>query len=82
MFLYEPIYNDYNNVTFLTHNMSIIIASVHLHNLAKSSNNSCNFGVGDVEQASYTKAECNLFRNYGENTYISYPDCVDIGQVP
>lgn len=82
MFLYEPIYNDYNNVTFLTHNMSITIASVHLHNLAKSSNDSCNFGVGDVEQASYTKAECNLFRNYGEDTYIAYPDSGDVGQVP
>lgn len=82
IFLYEPIYNDYNNDTFLTHNMSITIAAVHLHNLAKSSNNSCNFGVGDVEQTSYTKAQCNLCRNYGEDTYISYPDSDDVGQVP
>jgi hypothetical protein len=82
MFLYEPIYNDYSNITFLTHNMSITIASVHLHNLAKSSNSSCKFGVGDVERASYTKAECNLFRDYGEDTYISYPDSGDVGQVP
>jgi hypothetical protein len=82
MFLYEPVYHDYNNDTFLTHNMSITIAAVHLHNLAKSSNNSCNFGVGEVEQASYTKAQCNLFRNYGENTYISFPDSGDAGTVP
>jgi len=82
LFLYEPIYYDYDNDTFLTHNMSITIAAVHLHNLAKSSNNSCNFGVGDVEQTSYTKAHCNLFRNYSEDTYISYPDSGDVGQVP
>ena len=82
LFLYEPIYYNYDNDTFLTHNISIIIAAVYLYNLAKSLNNSYNFGIGDVEQTLYIKAYCNLFRNYGKDIYILYPNSGNVDQVP
>jgi hypothetical protein len=78
-------YNNYDNATHIAYDITIALASVHLHNLSEQMNNSspCYFGTGNVTSAFYTKIECNLKRLvYDPNVInIAYPDSLTPGNI-
>jgi hypothetical protein len=74
-------YNNNDNTTNITYDMSITLASVHLHEHPRQMNDSsfCIFGRGNVTSASYTRIECDLrrlIRNSNVN-YTAFPDTND-----
>jgi hypothetical protein len=86
MFLFAPVYTDFDDTTNITYAMNISIAAVHLSGVQKELNDSsdCAYAAGDVERASYTRIDCGLTRprHIPDEHHLAYPDSGDVGSVP
>jgi len=72
-------YTNYDRSTNTTYNMTLTLASVHLHNFLRQTNaaSSCSFGQGNITATFYTKINCDLTRHLHDPHFIhiAYPDC-------
>ncbi|KAG4443864.1 hypothetical protein IFR05_000630 [Cadophora sp. M221] len=68
--------------------LHLVLGAFHLHNVPRAEDTSTNFGVGPIESASYSMANCNIARAVGRTNddldldvvqHIAFPWTLDAG---